>query len=158
MVKKYYNCFNALRIASSTLSDVSDLKIFCKTFSDAAFVKPSITSAARASSNACGCCATAKIFSHAFCEEMSNILPLKSTIIFCAVFSPKSPEGLAPTAVPRHEMLHPTVDWRNSIKIKASKYFDTELTVNMYYDKAQNSAVMIKSFLSLGLTYTFKNK
>ncbi len=69
-----------------------------------------------------------------------------------------SPEGLAPTAVPRHEMLHPTVDWRNSIRIKASKYFDTELTVNMYYDKAQNSAVMIKSFLALGLTYTFKNK
>ena len=35
---------------------------------------------------------------------------------------------------------------------------ETELTINMYYDKAQNLDVMLKSFLSLGLTYTFKNK
>lgn len=69
-----------------------------------------------------------------------------------------SPEGLEPTAVPRHEMLHPTVDWRNSFRIKASKYFETEVTVNMLYDKAQNSAIMLKSYISLGLTYTFKNK
>ena len=69
-----------------------------------------------------------------------------------------SPEGLEPTTVPRHEMLHPTVDWRNSFRIKASKYFETEVTVNMLYDKAQNSAIMLKSYISLGLTYTFKNK
>ena len=69
-----------------------------------------------------------------------------------------SPEGLAPVSVPRHEMLHPTIDWRNSVRIRASKYMETELTVNMYYDKAQNLDVMLKSFLSLGLTYTFKNK
>lgn len=69
-----------------------------------------------------------------------------------------SPEELKPAAVPRHEMLHPTVDWRNSFKIKASKHFETEVTVNMLYDKAQNSAVMLKSYISLGLTYTFKNK
>ena len=69
-----------------------------------------------------------------------------------------SPEGLEPKAVPRHEMLHPTVDWRNSFRIKASKYFETEITINMLYDKAQNSAIMLKSYISLGLTYTFKNK
>lgn len=69
-----------------------------------------------------------------------------------------SPEELKPAAVPRHEMLHPTIDWRNSFKIKASKHFETEVTVNMLYDKAQNSAVMLKSYISLGLTYTFKNK
>ena len=69
-----------------------------------------------------------------------------------------SPEGLAPKSVARHEMLHPTVDWRNSIRLKASKYMETELTINMYYDKAQNLDVMLKSFLSLGLTYTFRNK
>ena len=69
-----------------------------------------------------------------------------------------SPEGLAPKAVDRHVMLHSTVDWRNSFRIQASKYFETELTLNMYYDKAQNTAVMLKSFISLGLTYTFKNK
>jgi hypothetical protein len=69
-----------------------------------------------------------------------------------------SPEGLAPVSVPRHEMLHPTVDWRNTVRIKASKYFETELTVNLFYDKAQNSTLMLKSFLSLSLAYTFKNK
>ena len=69
-----------------------------------------------------------------------------------------SPEGLAPKSVARHEMLHPTVDWRNSVRIRASKYMETELTVNMYYDKAQNRDIMLKSFLSLGLTYTFRNK
>ncbi len=69
-----------------------------------------------------------------------------------------SPEGLAPASVPRHMMLYPTIDWRNSFRIKASKYFETELTLNMFYDNAQNKSVMLKSFLSLGLTYTFKNK
>ena len=69
-----------------------------------------------------------------------------------------SPEGLAPKSVARHEMLHPTVDWRNSVRIRASKYMETELTINMYYDKAQNRDIMLKSFLSLGLTYTFRNK
>ncbi len=69
-----------------------------------------------------------------------------------------SPADLEPTAVERHEMLHPTVDWRNTFKIKASKYFSTEITINMLYDKAQNDEIMLKSYISLGLTYTFKNK
>lgn len=69
-----------------------------------------------------------------------------------------SPAGLEPTAVERHEMLHPTVDWRNTFKIKASKYFSTEITINMLYNKAQNEDIMFKSYISLGLTYTFKNK
>lgn len=69
-----------------------------------------------------------------------------------------SPAGLEPTAVERHEMLHPTVDWRNTFKIKASKYFSTEITINMLYNKAQNDEIMLKSYISLGLTYTFKNK
>lgn len=67
-------------------------------------------------------------------------------------------EGMEPTAVPRHEMLHPTVDWRNTITIKASTYFQTQIMFDLYYDKALSSDVMIKSFISLGLTYTFKNK
>lgn len=69
-----------------------------------------------------------------------------------------SPEGLEPASVERHEMLHPTVDWRNTFRIKASKYFTTEVTINMLYDKAQHSEIMLKSYISLGLTYTFKNK
>ncbi len=67
-------------------------------------------------------------------------------------------EGMEPTAVPRHDMLHPTVDWRNTITIKASTYFQTQIMFDLYYDKALSNDVMIKSFISLGLTYTFKNK
>jgi hypothetical protein len=67
-------------------------------------------------------------------------------------------EGMEPTAVPRHDMLHPTVDWRNTITIKASTYFQTQIMFDLYYDKALSDEVMIKSFISLGLTYTFKNK
>ena len=66
--------------------------------------------------------------------------------------------GVAPEAVPHHESLHPTVDWRNSVIFRASKYFSTELVLDMAYNKAQDSRVMLKSFLKLGLTYTFKNK
>lgn len=69
-----------------------------------------------------------------------------------------SPEGLEPAAVPRHVLLNPTIDWRNTFKFKASKHLTTELTLNMYYDKAQNEKLMLKSFLSLGLAYTFRNK
>jgi hypothetical protein len=29
---------------------------------------------------------------------------------------------------------------------------------DLYYDKALSDEMMIKSFISLGLTYTFKNK
>ena len=60
--------------------------------------------------------------------------------------------------MPRHDMLHPTVDWRNTITIKASTYFQTQIMFDLYYDKALSDEVMIKSFISLGLTYTFKNK
>lgn len=69
-----------------------------------------------------------------------------------------SPAGLEPQSVPRHEMLHPTIDWRNTITIKASSYFQTQIMLDLYYDKALSDSMMIKSFISLGLTYTFKNK
>ncbi len=69
-----------------------------------------------------------------------------------------SPAGLEPQSVEHHEMLHPTVDWRNTITIKASNYFQTQIMIDLYYDKALSSEMMIKSFISLGLTYTFKNK
>ena len=69
-----------------------------------------------------------------------------------------SPAGLEPVAVEHHELLHPTVDWRNTITIKASSYFQTQIMFDLYYDKALSDSMMIKSFISLGLTYTFKNK
>ena len=69
-----------------------------------------------------------------------------------------SPVGLEPAAVAHHEMLHPTLDWRNTFTIKASTYFQTQIMFDLYYDKALSDSMMIKSFISLGLTYTFKNK
>ena len=69
-----------------------------------------------------------------------------------------SPAGLEPKSVEHHEMLHPTVDWRNTITLKASSYFQTQIMFDLYYDKALSDSMMIKSFISLGLTYTFKNK
>lgn len=69
-----------------------------------------------------------------------------------------SPAGLEPKSVAHHEMLLPTIDWRNTITIKASSYFQTQIMFDLYYDKALSDSMMIKSFVSLGLTYTFKNK
>ena len=69
-----------------------------------------------------------------------------------------SPAGLEPKSVAHHEMLLPTIDWRNTITIKASSYFQTQIMFDLYYDKALSDSMMIKSFISLGLTYTFKNK
>ena len=42
--------------------------------------------------------------------------------------------------------------------LATSSYFQTQIMVDLYYDKALSDQVMIKSFISLGLTYTFKNK
>ena len=54
--------------------------------------------------------------------------------------------------------LHPTVEWRNTLTFKASKYFSTQVYFQLNYDKAQNTSVQMYSMLTLGLTYTFKNK
>lgn len=66
--------------------------------------------------------------------------------------------GDAPAGVPKYVELDPTVDWQNKFTIRASKYLATTIDVNLYYDKTQNTAVQIYSLLSLGITYTFKNK
>ena len=66
--------------------------------------------------------------------------------------------GDAPAGVPKYVVLDPTVDWKNKFTIIASKYLSTTIDVNLYYDKTQNTAVQIYSLLSLGVTYTFKNK
>ena len=38
------------------------------------------------------------------------------------------------------------------------KFFSTQIYFQLNYDKAQNSSVQMYSMLTLGLTYTFKNK
>lgn len=54
--------------------------------------------------------------------------------------------------------IHPTVRWENSLVFKASKYITTELNFQLYYNRAQNLDIQTQTLLSVGLSYTFKNK
>ncbi len=57
-----------------------------------------------------------------------------------------------------HLAIHPTVRWTNTVDIKATKYLSTTLSFEMFYNRAQNVDVQTKTLLSVGLSYTFKNK
>lgn len=54
--------------------------------------------------------------------------------------------------------IHPTVRWENTISLKASKYFTTDISFQLYYNRAQNLKLQTQTLLSVGLSYTFKNK
>lgn len=54
--------------------------------------------------------------------------------------------------------IHPTVRWENTIEIKATKYVSTTFNFQLYYNRAQNLGVQTQTLLSVGLSYTFKNK
>ncbi len=54
--------------------------------------------------------------------------------------------------------IHPVVRWTNTIDIKATKFLSTTLSFELYYNRAQNMDVQTKTLLSVGLSYTFKNK
>lgn len=54
--------------------------------------------------------------------------------------------------------IHPIVRWTNTIDIKATKYLSTTLSFELYYNRSQSFDVQTKTLLSVGLTYTFKNK
>ncbi len=54
--------------------------------------------------------------------------------------------------------IHPVVRWTNTIDIKATKYLSTQFNFELYYNRSQNVKTMTKMLLSVGLTYTFKNK
>lgn len=54
--------------------------------------------------------------------------------------------------------IHPTVRWENTIDIKATKYLSTTLSFQLYYNRSQNFDVQTRTLLSVGVTYTFKNK
>ena len=64
----------------------------------------------------------------------------------------------APTAVPRHIELHPTVGWKNWINIKIAKYVSSSFYYELQYDKARSDEVRMQSTLTFGFSYTFKNK
>ena len=57
-----------------------------------------------------------------------------------------------------YESIAPTVRWENTIDIKATKYFSTQLYFQLYYNKAQINQVQTQVVLGVGLAYTFKNK
>ena len=50
------------------------------------------------------------------------------------------------------------LSWENTLDIKATKYLSTTLSFQLYYNRAQNVDVQTRTLLSVGLTYTFKNK
>ena len=66
-------------------------------------------------------------------------------------------EGKDPATKPRLA-IHPTVRWTNTVDIKATKFLTTTLSFQLYYNRAQNTEVQTQTLLSVGLTYTFKNK
>ncbi len=65
---------------------------------------------------------------------------------------------VATAEVPEYSHVVPTVRWENTIDIKASKYLSTQIYVHLYYNKAEINKLQVQSMLSVGLTYTFKNK
>lgn len=54
--------------------------------------------------------------------------------------------------------IHPTIRWENYFEIKATKYLATTFNFQLYYNRAQNLDIQTQMLLSVGLTYTFKNK
>ncbi|MBQ8580977.1 MAG: DUF3078 domain-containing protein [Alistipes sp.] len=54
--------------------------------------------------------------------------------------------------------IHPTVRWENTIDIKATRFLTTSISFQLYYNRAQNTSIQTKTLLSVGLSYTFKNK
>lgn len=60
--------------------------------------------------------------------------------------------------MPKYEHVVPTVRWENTIDIKATKYISTQIYFQLYYNKAEVDKLQLSSMLSVGLTYTFKNK
>ncbi len=64
-----------------------------------------------------------------------------------------SPAGMRPNLP-----VHPTIRWENTVDIRATKYLSTTFTFLMCYNRAQSLDLQTQTLLSVGLTYTFKNK
>ena len=65
---------------------------------------------------------------------------------------------VATEAQPEYEHVVPTLRWENTIDIKATKYISTQIYFQLYYNKTEIDKLQVSSMLSVGLTYTFKNK
>mgnify|MGYP001136296853 FL=1 len=70
-----------------------------------------------------------------------------------------SSQNFAPTPEKdKYRHVLPTVRWENTIDIKASKFLSTQIYFQLYYNDAERSRLQMQTMLSVGLTYTFKNK
>ncbi len=54
--------------------------------------------------------------------------------------------------------IRPTVRWENTISIPTTTYLSTTIKFQLYYNKAQSLDIQTQTYLSVGLSYTFKNK
>ncbi len=68
------------------------------------------------------------------------------------------PTELEDGTMTKYEHVVPTLRWENTIDIKATKYISTQIYFQLYYNKAEYHKLQVSSMLSVGLTYTFKNK
>ena len=68
------------------------------------------------------------------------------------------PTELEDGTMSTYEHVVPTIRWENTIDIKATKYISTQIYFQLYYNKAEWHQLQGSSMLSVGLTYTFKNK
>lgn len=69
------------------------------------------------------------------------------------------------TQVARHvpdgskaKAIMPTVDWMNAININPIKFLTLQFSTRTVYDRSQVDKVQMQYFLSIGLTYSYKNK
>ena len=68
------------------------------------------------------------------------------------------------TQIARHDpgntslALLPTVEWNNNISLKPLKFLTLDFTARTVYDRSQIDKVQMQYFLSVGLTYSYKNK
>ncbi len=54
--------------------------------------------------------------------------------------------------------IKPTVRWENTIAIPATDVLSTIIKFQLYYNRAQTDFLQTQTFLSVGLSYTYKNK
>lgn len=76
---------------------------------------------------------------------------------YCKAYDKWKAEGSDMTKKPNLP-IHPTVRWENTVDIRATKYLTTTFSFLLSYNRAQSTDVQTQTLLSVGLTYTFKNK
>ncbi len=54
--------------------------------------------------------------------------------------------------------IKPTVRWENTISIPATDVLSTTIKFQLYYNRAQTEKIQTQTYLSVGLSYTYKNK